>query len=244
MLADTSVSLFSAVRAMRRGNWSEAGRRLGMSPYQVATGKNAANGFLGFKYGFVPLMQDLHEGYNWFADNADTPLLLSAIGTSSRTYSGAYSYSNYDAPWSYSSKAQVKLTAKITDKGRYVANQGGLLNPLAIGWELVPYSFVLDWWMPVGNILQSYSDLAGLDFVMGYASRRTEASVTYPSWTSRGSSAVHYSVGERTEVKDRLFSFTRNPYLSFPRPGVYRKQNWFNRERGIAALALFRQLFR
>jgi hypothetical protein len=45
----------------------------------------------------------------------------------------------------------------------------GLLNPLSVAWELVPLSFVIDWFYPVGNWLNGMTATAGLTYKSGFA---------------------------------------------------------------------------
>jgi len=53
------------------------------------------------------------------------------------------------------------------------------LNPVSIAWELVPYSFVVDWFVDVGGYLRNMESglLYGSDFVSGYMSERAQESV-------------------------------------------------------------------
>lgn len=244
MLADTSVALLKSYRAIRRGNWAESARYLGLRPSQYLTGKSSASGLLQIKYGWLPLMHDLKTGYDWFASNQDTPLLINASATARRAFSGSDKYDSYTAMgWSGSSMSRCHIVATVDQPGRRVANQGGLLNPLSIAWEVVPYSFVLDWWMPVGNVLQAYSDTAGLTFRSGYTAQVSEGEVFYDISGRRetATSVVDYEGGG---TLDRYYRFRRTKLGSFPIPGIYQKQNWFNKSRAITALALFRQLFR
>lgn len=43
-----------------------------------------------------------------------------------------------------------------------------MINPVGIAWELVPFSFAVDWFIPVGKFLNSYTDLAGVDLIRAY----------------------------------------------------------------------------
>lgn len=46
--------------------------------------------------------------------------------------------------------------------------QLGLDDPLGLIWELTPYSFVVDWFLPVGQWLSSFRSIKGLTFQGGY----------------------------------------------------------------------------
>jgi hypothetical protein len=43
----------------------------------------------------------------------------------------------------------------------------GLLNPGSLVYELIPYSFVFDWFIPLGSYIDSLTSLAGLRFIGG-----------------------------------------------------------------------------
>jgi len=38
-----------------------------------------------------------------------------------------------------------------------------MLNPASLAWELMPYSFVIDWWFNVGDVLASLDNLFIID---------------------------------------------------------------------------------
>lgn len=40
--------------------------------------------------------------------------------------------------------------------------QIGLTNPLLLGWELIPFSFVADWFIQVGDYLETLDALIGV----------------------------------------------------------------------------------
>jgi hypothetical protein len=57
----------------------------------------------------------------------------------------------------------------------------GIFNPLLIGWELVPFSFVVDWFIPVGSYLE------GIDALLGYDSfSYSNSLLTKVSWEGKG----------------------------------------------------------
>lgn len=51
-------------------------------------------------------------------------------------------------------------------------------NPLEIGWEMIPLSFVVDWFIPIGNWLSALDAYSGVSSVVGSVSTRTRVAVT------------------------------------------------------------------
>jgi len=48
-----------------------------------------------------------------------------------------------------------------------LASQTGLVNAPAVAWDLVPYSFVLDFFLDLQSWIQSTTALSGLNFIEG-----------------------------------------------------------------------------
>jgi hypothetical protein len=55
--------------------------------------------------------------------------------------------------------------------------QTGFTNPINLIWEVIPFSFVWDWFQPIGPWLESFSDFHGLVFLDGYQSLYTKQKV-------------------------------------------------------------------
>jgi hypothetical protein len=52
---------------------------------------------------------------------------------------------------------------RIRDAGLKQLSQVGITNPALLVWELIPYSFVFDWIIPVGDFLGSLDALVGVE---------------------------------------------------------------------------------
>jgi hypothetical protein len=98
----------------------------------------------------------------------------------------------------------------------------GLTNPLEIVWELLPYSFVLDWLVPVGRYLSVLDADMGLQFLDGYWSTLTSV-----EWHTRGvvfNDSLTWSIsGEAPQVEGFARYYGRSKYASTPVPGLYIK---------------------
>lgn len=152
--------------------------------------------------------------------------------------------SNIDAirrrRWDVEGLARVGYHATIESEFARNLDKWGLLNPFEIAWEVMPYSFCVDWLMPVGNTLSSLSATAGLKFESGYITRFHKARISTDYWnlnpypresvvTDRGSYVVESVVMNR-----RL-----TPGFEIPR--LYANENPFSTPRVTSAVALITQ---
>lgn len=121
--------------------------------------------WLAFQYGWLPLMGDIHALMQLVSgDVPSEEPYLSVSKTRSKELPGlqvGQSFGlNGDVVTFFNppSKAKAKITfhAKLKRKATLL-DQLGLTNPLAIGWELVPFSFVIDWFVPIGDYLDNLS---------------------------------------------------------------------------------------
>lgn len=213
----------------------------------------AASNYLEYVYGLRPLMSDVHTLHQMLKRHSSGDLMLKATGSSSRDGSG---YTGPFGPFSYTSvkvrsskftrKTRCTLWARIdpNHQGLRAANQLGLVNPLALAWELVPYSFVVDWFIPVGPVLYALSAKAGLRFVSGtLSSRATEVQDLIYRTESFGCDSTkfdkrrpwHESFPTVTRTRD---VFSRSVYTDWPIPSLYWAEDPFKADRSLKALAL------
>jgi hypothetical protein len=126
----------------------------------------AANAWLEYKYGWMPFLNDVRDATNTLMDVVDRPA-SKEIKVRSKVIENATYYSPEQLIIAYSSYIRVTgwedrvsdsqfrgiWKCRVTDgnlPGRF-----GLLNPLEVAWELVPFSFVADWFLPVGSYLSA-----------------------------------------------------------------------------------------
>lgn len=187
-VVDGSLDLYRAYRALRRGRFPKIkdlnARNLKRLVRERNVERRLANYWLSYWYGFKPLVSDAYGLYELMQEQALKSLLVHGRGRSSVQHSGHFEYvkqSSQLAPGlsfsdSSSVSHQMHLTGKV-DGGYQLArnlNRIGMLNVPALAWELVPFSFVLDWKVPVGQVLTNLTATAGLTFVGGSSTVRYE----------------------------------------------------------------------
>jgi hypothetical protein len=130
--------------------------------------------------------------------------------------------------------------------GFYALTTGGLnsvagytsLNPVSIAWELVPYSFVADWFVDVGGYLRNLesSILYNSDFTGGYSTERSKETIR----ESYGGGNTSYSASAKASVVTK--EFQRKVLASSPSPRPPSFNPKLGTERLINAASLLSQM--
>lgn len=164
MLADTVVRLASAVAAAKRGNLAKAAKKIFPS-----SSKALANDYLMWTYGVKPLLSDIDGAAKHLAQpenktfkvygkrKIEVPLQTIATGSGG---SGVAQQTTVTMFGSVEVTYEAKFT--VSQTGIRELNRLGISNPLSLGWELLPWSFVVDWFLPIGNYLNSLDAFNGL----------------------------------------------------------------------------------
>jgi len=190
LLADTARRIASAASALKHADLRTFQKALSLSGAQTRTvtqswkrvqdtpiNHRVANHWLEYVYGWKPLLSDLYAGAEYLASRMHDPPKTSGLVEASasknvqvsipiiRNGSGAIRVARLSTH-----KVGVKAAMLYTlqSEARSVLAQTGISNPLLLAWELLPYSFVVDWFLPVGNYLESLTTFDGFDMTAGY----------------------------------------------------------------------------
>jgi hypothetical protein len=237
MVATNTEAVLYAYRAARRGNLALAARHLGMSRKQVQSGESAANAWLQLIYGWLPTLTDIKEGCDRIAHGyRDKGFIIDAHSTPKVSFEEPWAEGTYRSRWLAEGGVRCALEARINNSFLDSLDGSGVLNPLSVAWELVPYSFVVDWFVPVGNVLESLTASAGLDLAAGYITQKWDASFQ----TSLHDLGPGTSVILPGSMNIRYFRMQREVLHGFPMPRLYAKNNPFTSTHIASAVALIR----
>lgn len=225
MIKYQSQRLYGSYKYARKGQFIKAARVLSGNRKSSHEGKIASN-FLEWTYGILPLMRDIYEATK-FIDKHVNPIKRSIdfrVGIKVDTVRKDLYYATWDVK---DCKSQYQLIAKsVETQPMYV--ELGLTDPYTVVWNLLPYSFVLDWLLPIGPWLEAMNVERHLKFKHMVTSNFVKNSWSSPNvaailavygvtYVGVGSTAYKYITGDRKVVADatglsRIPSF--NP-LSF-----------------------------
>lgn len=132
--------------------------------------KNLSEYWLAYMYGVKPLMNDMHDAMQQLRTHATRPLFERVDEYAKEEYSVTrYPLSSIDfTPCRVTDYAIYKVRALCYFSVRNDLLQGslgayGFTNPLSVAWELTPFSFVVDWWVNVGEVLESLDNAVYFD---------------------------------------------------------------------------------
>jgi hypothetical protein len=144
-----------------------------------------SSAWLEFQYGWRPLVDDIYGSL----DEA-TNLILNEIERVKARSQDTVTYSSnvsVPTPVGVFNGRPVHKGLHVCEFGLRFKTKGHnldrwiSLNPITIAWELIPYSFIVDWFFNVGGYIRDLetSLLYGNSFVDGYCTQGTFTDSTY-----------------------------------------------------------------
>lgn len=138
-------------------------------------------------------------------------------------------------------RAVLKADVSVSNPNLLLANRLGLINPQLWVWDAIPWSFVVDWWFPIGQFLGAFTALVGLK-LEGASVTRT---MSYTAkWGVLPQSAAPRCVDTITYFGDRILfgKYKSRTTGSLPIPLSVPYGTGLGIQRGQNALALCAQL--
>lgn len=199
----------------------------------------AAESWLEMRYGWTPLLYDVYgaaEAAAYLLGRNPSDVTISGVWVKE---GGVKSPSPYWWPAEGTSKiaARYDCEYRVSDINVRNANALGLTNPLLVGWELLPFSFVVDWFLPIGNWLESFSSLSGLTYVQG---TKTWYYLAEGTITERASGGYYTETPCSYKLLDVDRSNTAAPSVPLPRFSLYER---LNGKRFLDSISLLRVIF-
>lgn len=230
MIADKATKIFQALRDVKRGKPRKAMQRLGISGRRPPRSKQASGQWLELQYGWLPLVGDIYSlaGLDPFAGD-----LIS--GRANVTTQAKYT----NGIVTCKRKCEHGLTVVCSDPALAYASQLGLLNPASVAWELTPFSFVIDWFLPIGDYINRLTQDFGFTFKDYYVSEKIEYIIDRPPKKAFIGSSGTYDISEG--CVGVVKQFTRKTPASVPKPKLEFK-NPISPMHLANAIALGRQL--
>lgn len=256
MLTKRVFQMYHFTNEVRHGKFGAAAETLGMalSPRQLRRlqfgtkkgSKDFADNYLEFHFGWSPLLKDIYDA----AEVLSSPILPSSIVVRRRgvwgspvistTVFGADKTRTVDSQFTWQ-WITLKANVEVVNPNLALAQQCGLINPLTIAWEVTPFSFVADWFVNVGDFLQSFTDFAGL------AITKPQRTI-FSRWTRSFSESIQFNYATPATSYYSNRNYTMEAVYHdriigpFPGPTLEVRPPWtLSARRGLAAMSLLLQ---
>lgn len=154
---------------------------------KIVLPKRVADTYLETIFGWQPLIADIKAACNTVIQSADKLEFVRASGRAEYEWEVLK-----ERPGWYKERAYYHGTVRcvaacgvrITNPNLWLAERAGLINPLAVAWDVVPFSFLINMVTNVGALVNSISDFAGITF--------DQPSVTFTSTGNRSYSREEF----------------------------------------------------
>lgn len=245
MIGDTAIKLAHAGHLVRRGDLKGAASVLlagtGKRPKNrtARVSSNVASNWLELQYGWLPLLNDAAEGAKTLAHHINVPLRSTyrVKVQRKRTDVATMLGTNGDIVNTIKRSHERFLTARISEFDNSVPALLGLKNPELVAWELLPFSFVVDWFLPIGSYLEARA----------LSSRLTGKFITGDKYKSYSGPPVSGQFGPGSmSIKTHYTEYTRgaaSSSLNVPMPRVKSLAQAASWQHCVNGLALLTQVF-
>jgi hypothetical protein len=254
MLDQSIGTVTLALMNLRKGNFAHAFRILGR-PLKKRL-KDPASAWVEFQYGVRPLVNDIVAGINLLQSQVDeaSSKMLTASATSTETYKGKEW--GFDFPTNTlgliipnkvlsednkaSSRTEIRFRVDPNKSKSWTSVTFD--NPFYFGWVATPWSFAVDWLIPVGDWLLAATANTGFVFVTGHTTHRLQIDSevegsTFFFTSDYYLSSTHQNVLPR--MRNRVMVIQRDVHYSWPKPELYVNTSPFRSTQRLAnAVAL------
>lgn len=247
LIAQRGNSLLKAFKKLKRGDPRGFAYELSVPQHHRRNGKFSTKHWLSghwleYWLGVAPTIADIEKSVEVLGRDHTRGTRVKTAAFESYSYkSGALAKHIWPPYIRAECKAMegIYVQVRVNNPNTYLAAQLGLLNPVAIAWELVPLSFVANWFYDVGSFLNSMDTFYGLTIEDGgtfskYEYRGNEIADT---WNSDGTAF------ERQTATFQGYGFRRDAGTSFQLPRPVLELPHLSWTRAATSISLLTQFF-
>lgn len=245
MVLNRLTQLYRGALALRKGNFREFLQTFGIKAKKKhksnrwSRPRDFSSLWLEYWFGWAPTIGDIENAITVWQEPLSSKFGLRVA--SGNRHLSLPSTGNYDAfinrtECSGSYVLQLRCKVELTNPDLWVANSLGLLNPVKTAWETTPFSWFVDWFTNVGQVLGSFTDQIGVK-ISDVWSTRFAKGTEHRTRVSKPKPTSGYDMVQQ-------FAFMRRmSHPSLPRPAFVLRIPGISWTRGLTLSSLLVQLF-
>lgn len=270
LIGNSVNKIVTSVGQLKKGNLLGAAQTLLHGRQGISTirkgkpsiKKSLSQNWLELQYGWKPLLYDIEgtlKAYANYLQANDFVQRATASGsqmgfltvtTPTVAVSGQGKFLTYNERTK--TTCRYRLRFRLASPLRAFLSQTGFTNPVNLIWELLPWSFVADWFLPVQAYIEAFTAWDGLEFLDGSKTQFTRKTTTCSYHNEQVSNLNSNNiVAEHSELDVEWVKLDRVKLTSFPSPNLPAFRNGFatssefqkNAERGLTGIALILSTF-
>lgn len=169
--------ILAAFRSLRSGKTFSQFMRWVKNPNNAS--KSVARRWLEYNYGWIPTIMDIHglsESLYRRTKNGWIYVRVSDQDTKEKRISDNFTLDDYHLKQVMSFRRRARY--KIASGTLKTLSETGISNPTLAAWELVPYSFVVDYFVNIGDWLSTFDALNGVSDLSWYSTNKVEVTAS------------------------------------------------------------------
>lgn len=248
MVAERTSQVLNAWNAARKGDVRGVIKHLNLNRSWRNLPRTVSGLWLELQYGWLPLLNDIAAGIAVVNDRLNpvpNPKQFVVVRRLNRglilpdpSKSAEFIWEDAEKSSHAESSIEVKYRFRVRDDFWAYLNSLNVLNPAYLAWVSLPFSFVVDWLLPVASWLQALTATIGLEFTSGYSTLRSwGGSTVKASLRNTGAYQRVLTIGS-SQASVEVGYMGRIAYSSFPFPLPYFKFPFSSDRRVASAIAL------
>lgn len=207
-----------------RGNSSWEDKVYGLKRAYKRRGRDLGNLNLELQFGWTPFFQDVYATLNTVIPGAIPDEWVTGRGKGRIAYVDDWG-SQYPDRIVTNVSGQVSCTlsarVQVSNPNIWLLNRLGLINPLTVAWDRVPWSWVVNMVVNVNELVGSLTDTVGLDISDVSVTRSFKLLGEYVHLSKSGQTFGYKRQNTVMKKKDRtLGGSVPRPHLEFKVPGA------------------------
>lgn len=182
MIASRAGQLLTLARDLKRGKLPFGRKKRREASRRDPLWKKPGGWWLEYHFAWAPLISDIYTGCEMLSSPVWDLTPVKERGAASdridRSHGRDWRVAEVDIS-EIKATVTIQGNVRVTNPNLYLLNRVGLINPASVAWEVVPFSFAVDWFLPVSAYLSSYTDSVGWQLERGIVSMKDTCKSTH-----------------------------------------------------------------
>lgn len=168
--------------------------------------------WLQYRYGIMPLINDSNAIAAALSGRIERRMTQKVVGGQKTSWDDSTSYGGTKTNRQFKLTAYFHCLFDVSSPKWATASESGFAHiPLAL-WELIPFSFVADWALPIGKWLTALTTIPNVNFVHGFYGYKLKGTVSQEHSSRNAFGPTTWSQSARFDA------YKRKPVRRIPIP--------------------------